>query len=362
VLEIFNDKGQSIAFADDRDFDPDPELVFQAPADGKYILQVRDALYRGRADFVYRITATNGKPKPRSLAPCKAAGITGTVNSPKGANHKFKAEKGVPVILEVYARRLGSPLDGLLKISDSKGKVLAVNDDVPRLKAGTILHQAADPKIFFTPPETGEYTANITDISGAYGKGYQYRLRIGKPFPHFTVYATPSALEVARDGVGVITLAVERHDGFDGDIKLRLRNGGPFSIMGANTIPAGNNSAVITIYHSAKNLKAPVEAFLEAECGTYKTRVIPGDAMMQAFAYTHIAPAQRQMLEASADCVKTSVRKSARSVRSWRKQTCVSENNSGNRFIKVISRHGLKKPSAGFYFQQCHTDSYEKWP
>ena len=296
VLEIFDDKGKSIAFADDRYFDPDPELVFQAPADGKYILQVRDALYRGRADFVYRITATNGKPKPRSLAPCKISGITGTVNSPKGTNHKFKAEKGVPVMLEVYARRLGSPLDGLLKISDSKGKVLAVNDDVPRLKAGTILHQAADPKICFTPPETGEYTANITDISGAYGKDYQYRLRIGKPFPHFTVYATPSALEVARDGVGVITLAVERHDGFDGDIKLRLRNGGPFSIIGANTIPAGNNSAVITIYHSAKNLKAPVEAFLEAECGTYKTRVIPGDAMMQAFAYTHIAPAQRQML------------------------------------------------------------------
>ena len=296
VFEIFDAKGKSIAYADDRYFDPDPELEFKAPADGKYTLQIRDALYRGREDFVYRVTAERGKAKARPLAPSQFPGVVGTVKAPSGSNHKFKAEKDVPVMLEIYARRLGSPLDGLLKIIDSKGRVLAVSDDVPRLKAGEILHQAADPRICFSPPETGEYTANITDISEAYGKDYQYRLRIGKPFPHFTIYASPSAIDVNRDGTALVRISVERHDGFNGDIKLRLRNGGYFSIAGTDTIPAGSDQAFITLSFPNRNLKTPVEAILEAEGGGFKTQVIPGDEMMQAFAYTHIAPAQRLLL------------------------------------------------------------------
>ncbi|MBQ8755182.1 MAG: hypothetical protein IJZ19_09135 [Lentisphaeria bacterium] len=298
VLEIVDDKGKSLAYADDRYFDPDPELEFKVPADGKYTLLVRDALYRGRADFVYRISALPGKAGVRPLAPLKLFGIAGTVNTPAGENHTFKAKKGVPVMLEVYARRLGSPLDGLLKVTDSKGKVLAVNDDVPRLKAGTILHLAADPVIRFTPPEDGEYTANISDISGGYGKDYRYRLRIGKPVPHFAVYALPSAVEVGRYSTGVVTLAVERYDGFDGEIKLRLQNAGGFRIVGTDTIPPGCDRTAITLYYSGKDLKKPLQAALEASGGGFTTKVIPGDEMMQAFAYTHIAPAQTLFLTA----------------------------------------------------------------
>jgi hypothetical protein len=44
-----------VAFADDFRFDPDPVLDYQVPADGEYVLEIRDALYRGRDDFVYRL-------------------------------------------------------------------------------------------------------------------------------------------------------------------------------------------------------------------------------------------------------------------------------------------------------------------
>jgi len=56
VLTLYDASGRELAFADDYRFDPDPVLFFRVPADGQYELEVRDALYRGREDFVYRIT------------------------------------------------------------------------------------------------------------------------------------------------------------------------------------------------------------------------------------------------------------------------------------------------------------------
>jgi hypothetical protein len=47
--------GAEVAWSDDFRFDPDPALLYEVPADGIYELVVRDAIYRGRDDFVYRI-------------------------------------------------------------------------------------------------------------------------------------------------------------------------------------------------------------------------------------------------------------------------------------------------------------------
>jgi hypothetical protein len=47
--------GRELAFADHFRYSPDPILRYDIPRDGDYILEVRDTLYRGREDFVYRI-------------------------------------------------------------------------------------------------------------------------------------------------------------------------------------------------------------------------------------------------------------------------------------------------------------------
>ncbi len=49
--------GRELAYDDDYRFHPDPVLFFKIPAVGEYVLEVKDALFRGREDFVYRITA-----------------------------------------------------------------------------------------------------------------------------------------------------------------------------------------------------------------------------------------------------------------------------------------------------------------
>ena len=55
VLTLYDARGNEIAYIDDFRFDPDPVLVCQVPESGEYVLEIRDSIYRGRRDFVYRI-------------------------------------------------------------------------------------------------------------------------------------------------------------------------------------------------------------------------------------------------------------------------------------------------------------------
>ncbi len=57
TLAVYDGKGRELGYADDFRFNPDPVLVCEIPADGTYTLEIKDAIYRGREDFVYRITA-----------------------------------------------------------------------------------------------------------------------------------------------------------------------------------------------------------------------------------------------------------------------------------------------------------------
>jgi hypothetical protein len=55
ALTLYDSKGREIAFADDYRFDPDPVLFYRIPDDGEYVVEIRDAIYRGREDFIYRV-------------------------------------------------------------------------------------------------------------------------------------------------------------------------------------------------------------------------------------------------------------------------------------------------------------------
>ncbi|MCU0983104.1 MAG: PPC domain-containing protein, partial [Pirellulaceae bacterium] len=56
TLTLYDAQGRELAFGDDYRFHPDPVLVFKVPADGPYVVEIKDAISRGRPDFVYRIT------------------------------------------------------------------------------------------------------------------------------------------------------------------------------------------------------------------------------------------------------------------------------------------------------------------
>jgi len=56
TLAVCDADGRELAYADDFRFKPDPVLIWRAEKDGEYLVRIEDALYRGRDDFVYRLT------------------------------------------------------------------------------------------------------------------------------------------------------------------------------------------------------------------------------------------------------------------------------------------------------------------
>ena len=56
TLAVFDSRGKELAYDDDYRFHPDPVLFFKVPEDGQYTIEIKDAIYRGRPDFVYRIS------------------------------------------------------------------------------------------------------------------------------------------------------------------------------------------------------------------------------------------------------------------------------------------------------------------
>lgn len=95
----------------------------------------------------------------------------------------FPAKKGQRVIINCWAWRLDSQLDGTLQLYDPNGKELAYSGD----------YYGRDPFIDFTAPEDGEYTVKIWDFVYSGGSDFFYRLHISS-LPHIDA-VVPAALK-----------------------------------------------------------------------------------------------------------------------------------------------------------------------
>ncbi len=56
AISLHDPAGKEVASADHYRFHQDPVIYYEVPADGDYTLEIHDSIYRGREDFVYRIT------------------------------------------------------------------------------------------------------------------------------------------------------------------------------------------------------------------------------------------------------------------------------------------------------------------
>ncbi len=68
TLTLYDESGEELAFVDDYRFNPDPVFCYDVPEDGVYTLEIRDSIYRGREDFVYRVTVGQ-RPYVTSIFP-----------------------------------------------------------------------------------------------------------------------------------------------------------------------------------------------------------------------------------------------------------------------------------------------------
>ena len=56
VLTLCDADGNRLAYVDDFRFHPDPVLIHEIERDGEYVVEIRDSIFRGREDFVYRLS------------------------------------------------------------------------------------------------------------------------------------------------------------------------------------------------------------------------------------------------------------------------------------------------------------------
>lgn len=57
TLALYNDKFSEVSYSDDYYFNVNPLIIYTPQTTGVYYLEIKDALYRGREDFMYRIDA-----------------------------------------------------------------------------------------------------------------------------------------------------------------------------------------------------------------------------------------------------------------------------------------------------------------
>ena len=295
VIVLKDAIGNVVAEADDdARFRPDPVMDFTPSADGEYRLEIHDVLYRGRADFVYSISIDDFRPKPQPKA-------DGVVPEPGAVAFRlFTVDSPGPRILEVTARRRGSPLDAVLTLRKGiGGDVLAQWDDTTNtVFTGTIPQGECDPVGMYDFKEPGEYVAEITDRTGHGGEDYVWWLDIRRPSPGFEVRSTRSTLPLRGNTSLKVEFRVLRKDGFKGDVKIEF----PELIRTARNCVAttGVDSVSADLFYNGKRLAQPQAVKLTA-CAAIGGRemrvpVIPCDEYEQAFAWHHLVPTKEFIL------------------------------------------------------------------
>jgi hypothetical protein len=102
-----------------------------------------------------------------------------------------------------------------------------------------------DSRLTFDPPADGDYQMRVSDARSQGGPGYGYRLTVRPPRPDFRVSLSPAAPAVWKGGAVPVNVNVERLDGFDGKIDVRLDNLPPgFSAPASNILPADNGTTI----------------------------------------------------------------------------------------------------------------------
>lgn len=381
VVALYDAAGTEVAYADDYQFNPDPVLFYKITKTGEYELAIRDSLYRGREDFVYRIAVgelpfitqmfplggrqgteteavIDGWNLPVGQLPLDTKGdgpairqavyktensisnfvpyavdalpqineselndriktaqhvklpvvINGRIDRPDDMDvYRFEGKSGDEINAEVYARRLNSPLDSLLRLTDASGKVLEWNDDYVVKDTGYLfkdtegwLTHHADSCLTAKLPADGTYFIQIADAQQQGGPAYGYRLGLTAKIPDFELRVTPSSLSPLPGETVAVTVYVLRKDGFDGPIEVSIKNPqSGFKLEGGH-IPGGCQHIRMTLKSPQKALEMPIALDMEGTAAvggnTLTRRVVPAEDMMQAFLYRHLVVSQELLV------------------------------------------------------------------
>jgi hypothetical protein len=232
--------------------------------------------------------------------------INGRIDKPGDTDiYRIDARKGADLAIDVQARRLRSPLDAVVHVADEHGRVLAWNDDLMEkdghlhLGDGLLTHHA-DPRVRLKVPADGPLFIRVADTQGHGGADHAYRLRIVAARPEFELRVTPSVVNTAAGGHVPVRVHVLRNDGFDGEIRLALKNAPEGVRLDGARVPPRVTQIRTTLFippRQQPGLFAPVLTGTATEGGVTITRdAAPADDAMQAFLWRHLVPAREWLV------------------------------------------------------------------
>lgn len=345
VIALYDAEGREVAYSDDCGYDPDPILKYRSPSSGLYTLEIRDSIYRGRYDFVYRLAISDSAALTSLLAGGTRGGVgftkqigesrlpetfkqlsrideegtkggaastSQTMSATRSTlvygllsrpgekdSFSFSGREGDEVVIEVFSRRAGSPLDSLVEVIDGTGGTIAFNDDCEDKGEGLKTHHA-DSYLTCKLPSNGVYSVRLTDVQNKGGDEFHYWMRVGPRLRDYRLITSPSSINVTAGRVASITLDILRTDRWDGEIDIRLKESPPGCSLTGGHIASGQTRSSMTLTIPKKTAAGPSVVVLEGIAsinGKYVTRqVMAADMQMQAFAYYHPVPTEHLYL------------------------------------------------------------------
>ena len=214
--------------------------------------------------------------------------------------YKVKAQGGQPLIVELIGRRNDSKIDAVMKLVDRSGNVVALADDTEDPTQGLMTFHA-DPVLCHTTDYSEDFTLEVEDLHGGYGKDYHYLLRLHRQLPSFNAFVSPANVTVPSGGTA----------SFRVDIAGKVRKPAYLEVTG---LPKGFTTSSLEIRggkswdvsvtspEGAAQKRFPVGLRLKyfTKEGEDRVDVLPADNMMQAFYYIHHIQASELSVEVAA--------------------------------------------------------------
>ena len=155
------------------------------------------------------------EPIPVEGLPCV---LNGSINAPgQQDDWRLPVRKGEPLLLNLQASQLGSPLDSVITILDAQETVLASNDD-----AGG----QTDSRLKWTPGADGHVIVRIADRLNSRGDNrYVYRMTVGPPETEspvqFSARSASSSINLDRGASTKLRVDIKRFAG-KGEIEFHV--------------------------------------------------------------------------------------------------------------------------------------------
>jgi len=233
VMSVHDAKGKQLASNDDAG-GPDSAFNWNVPADGDYMIRVRDHLYKGGADYVYRVEFSPIKPtlsisvprhgrygQQRQVIPVARGNRYATmVNASRGnfGGDLIIEAPGLPAGLKLHAQTMPSNISSFPIVFEAAADAPIAGALVP-LGAR---HADANKKI------SGGYAQSVDLVSGPPNKTVFYRTRIDR-IPIAVTEQMPFSIDIIQPKVPIVQggamklkVVAKRKEGFKSKITLRM--------------------------------------------------------------------------------------------------------------------------------------------